>query len=127
MSTREHELVALEHAWMEAVQRKDLVALDRIVAPEYSYTASGQGRWPRQRWMETVTVYDIHRFSFMDVDVRDYGEFAVVLARYRQEASVAGTQRSGEFLITDVWVQRDERWQVVARSSILMPEISTVV
>ena len=31
-----------------------------------------------------------------------------------------GEPRSGEFLITDTWVKRDGRWQVVARSSIMM-------
>lgn len=121
MTIPEHELVELERTWMDAVRRKDLETLDRIVAPEYAYTASGQGRWTRQRWMETVSVYDIHRFAFDDVDVRAYGDTAVVLSRYRQEASVDGVPRSGDFLITDIWVRRDERWQVVARSSILEP------
>ncbi len=122
MTAPEHELIAREQAWMEAVQRKDIEALEQILGPDYAYTASGQGRWSRQRWLETVAVYDIHRFEFVDVDVREYGDAAVVLAHYQQEASVAGIRRSGDFLITDVWVRRGDQWQVVARSSILMPE-----
>jgi ketosteroid isomerase-like protein len=122
MSTPEHELIALEQEWMDAIQRKDFPALDQIVGPDYAYTASGQGRWSRQRWMETVPVYDIHTFEFLAIDVRVYGDVAVVLPHLRQMASVAGATRSGEFLLTDVWVRRDGRWQVVARSSILMPQ-----
>lgn len=118
----EDELTAAEREWMEAVQRKDLAALERIVAPEYVYTASGHGRWSRQRWMETVPIYDIHRFAFHAVDVRAYGDVAAVLAHYEQEASVAGARRSGEFLLTDVWVRRNGAWQVVARSSIMVLE-----
>ncbi len=121
MTTVEQDLIALEQEWMDAVRRKDTAALDRIVGPEYAYTASGQGRWSRQRWMETVPIYDIHRFEFGEIDVRVYGDVPVVLSSYGQEASVAGERRSGDFLITDVWYQRDARWQVVARSSILMP------
>lgn len=121
MTTVEQDLISLEKEWMDAVRRTDIAALDRIVGPEYCYTASGQERWSRQRWMETVAIYDIHRFEFTDVDVRVYGDVAVVLSSYHQEASVAGEPRSGDFLITDVWRPRDARWQVVARSSILMP------
>jgi transposase InsO family protein/ketosteroid isomerase-like protein len=122
MTAPEQELTRLEHAWMEAVRRKDTEALERILAPEYAYTASGQGRWSRQGWLETVAIYDLHRFEFVEVDVRPYGDVAVVLSQYRQDASVGGAPRSGEFQITDVWVRRDESWQVVARSSILLPE-----
>ncbi len=117
----EQELIALEQEWMDAVRRKDIAALEQIVGPDYAYTASGQGRWSRQRWMETVAIYDIHHFEFSEIDVRLYGDVAVVLSSYRQEASVAGERRSGDFLITDVWHQQEDRWQVVARSSILMP------
>ena len=121
MTTVEQELVALEREWMDAVRRKDTETLERIVGTDYVYAASGQGRWSRQRWMETVRIYDIDRFEFADVDVRPYGDVAVVLSDYRQDATVAGERRSGDFLLTDVWVRRDGRWQVVARSSILMP------
>lgn len=125
MDAIERELARLEQSWMEAVQRKDTGALERILAPEYAYTASGQGRWTREGWLETVAIYDIHRFEFAEIDVRPYGDVAVVLARYRQDASVGGVARSGEFLITDVWVTRNGSWQVVARSSILMPSATT--
>jgi ketosteroid isomerase-like protein len=116
------ELAALGQGWMEAVQRKDVAALEQILASEYAYTASGQGRKSRAQWLETLPIYDIHRFEFTEVDVRDYGDVAVLISRYRQDASVGGVPRSGEFLLTDVWVRRDGRWQVAARSSILMPE-----
>jgi ketosteroid isomerase-like protein len=123
MCEPEQALTAREQQWMEAVQRKDLAAPDQILGEDYVYTASGQGRWSRQRWLETVAVYDVDRFAFLDVDVRPYGDVAVVLSRYEQEASVAGARRSGEFLLTDVWVRRDGRWQVVARSSVMLPEL----
>ena len=124
MVTTEQAFIAREEEWMAAVQRKDHAALEKILAEEYVYTASGQGRWSRQRWLDTVAIYDIHHFDFTDIRVQAYGEVAVVHTSYHQEGSVDGTRRSGEFLITDVWVDRDGRWQVVTRSSILMPEPS---
>lgn len=122
MTTSKQELIDREREWMEAGKRKDMAALERIVGADYVYTASGHGRQSRERWMEIVAVYDLERFSFLDVDVRLYGDVAVVLSRYEQQATVSGARRSGEFLITDVWVRREGEWQVVARSSILLPE-----
>lgn len=120
----DEELARLEHAWLEAIQRNDFAALEQIVAPEYTYTASGQGRWSRERWMETVPVYDVHSYTFVDLDISVYSDVAVVFPHIHLTASVAGATRTGDFLITDVWVRRNESWQVVARSSILMPEAS---
>lgn len=106
-------------AWMMAVQKKDLADLQQILAAEFIYTASGQGRWSRQQWLDTVAIYDIERFTFTEIEVQPYGDVAVTLSRYEQDAIVNGAPRSGQFLITDVWILRDGAWQVVARSSIL--------
>ena len=119
MTSAEQELIPLYHQWMEAIQQKDMATLERILGEEYVYTASNQGRWSRQGWLEQVAVYDIQSFEFPSIEVRTYGEAAVALVHCKQVAIYAGASRSGEFLITDAWVNRDGRWQVVARSSIL--------
>jgi ketosteroid isomerase-like protein len=118
MDATDQEFRSLYQAWMGAVQRRDMATLERILGADYIYTASGQGRKARQGWLETVAVYDIQAFDFPRIDVRRYGDVAVVLCDYRQTGAVHGEARSGEFLITDAWVRRDGRWQVVARSSI---------
>jgi len=118
MDPVEQEFRSLYNAWMEAVQRRDTGTLERILGEEYVYTASGQGRWARQGWLDTVPVYEIHSFEFPRINVRPYGDVAVVVCEYRQTGAVRGEVRSGDYLITDVWLKRDGRWQVVARSSI---------
>jgi hypothetical protein len=119
MTSAEQELIPLYHRWMEAIQQKDMVTLEQILGEEYTYTASNQGRWSRQGWLDQVAIYNIQSFEFPSIEVRTYGEAAVALVQCKQVAIYAGAQRSGEFLITDAWVHRDGRWQVVARSSIL--------
>src|SRR5947209_410870 len=121
MDTTEQTLTALYHRWMQAVKDKDLPALQPILAEEYIYTASGQGRFSREQWLGAVAVYDVETFSFPSIAVRRYGDMAVAIIRYVQEGVYRGERRGGDFLITDVWVHRDGRWQVVARSSILNP------
>jgi hypothetical protein len=121
MTTTDRAFLDRQRAWMEAAQRKDLEALERILAPEYTYTATGMGRTTRQQWLDTLAVYDVTCFEIVEVDARPYGnDVAVVLSRYRQEGTLDGVPRSGEFLITDVWVKRGDLWQVAARSSIKM-------
>ncbi len=122
MEAAEEEWAALYHRWMQAVKEKDMQTLDGILGAEYIYTASGQGKFSREGWLRAVLVYDIESFSYPAIDVREYGDVAVGIVEYRQEAMYQGTRRSGLFLITDVWVRRDDRWQVVARSSIRMPQ-----
>ena len=68
----------------------------------------------------TVAVYDIISIDLLKLDLRQYGDIAVALTEYHQDATVRGSPRSGDFLITDAWIKRDGRWQVVARSSILV-------
>ena len=113
------EFSRLYKEWMEAVRRRDMAWLDHLLADDYVYTASGQGRVDRDGWMEMVSVYTLQSFEFRQLDVRSYGDAAVVLCDYLQTGAVGGEARTGDFLITDTWVRRDGRWQVAARSSIL--------
>ena len=118
MSNAGSELTARYHQWMEAVQQKNLLVLEQIIAPGFVYAATGHGRQIRKQWMDTLPVYDLHSFLFSSIQVADYGEMAIAQVDYQQQASVRGQPRNGSFLITDVWVKNPAGWQVVARSSI---------
>jgi hypothetical protein len=120
VSTTKEELTSPYDQWMNAIHRQDFETLDWIVGQEFTYAATSHGKQTRQQYWDTVPVYDITSFQFNDIDVRDYGNSAVAVCNYVQEAIVRGKPRAGNFLITDTWVHRDGRRQVVARSSIMM-------
>ncbi|MBA3491718.1 MAG: nuclear transport factor 2 family protein [Rubrobacteraceae bacterium] len=124
----EDELVALEHEWAQAIVENDMDKLERIVGQEYTLAANnfpgGRTRLSRQEWMSTVPAYEVHSYEFANVAVRTYEGAAVVLADLQLRATVRGEDRSGSFAVTDVWAKRDGRWQVVARSSIFIPQAS---
>lgn len=101
--------------WADAIYRRDVAAADRILGAEYALMAQGLGELPRDKWLASLPDYIVHAYEFTDVRVHVYGETAVMRSRYKQSATVFGTDRSGEMLVTDVWVKRDGRWQVVAR------------
>lgn len=121
-SVRE-QLVALEDQWMDAWRRRDREACDRILAEEFLLTSSLGGEvFNKAQWLEgAMGPIECQSFSFDKVDVRVYGDAAVVHSEYAQRATARGQDWSGRFRITDVWVKRDDRWQVVARHSTMLP------
>lgn len=72
---------------------------------------------PRERWLEVlpdyvVSAYDVEeRLVHLDADV------AAVLSRVRMTATVLGQDRSGLFVISDVWRRREDGWRVWRRHS----------
>ena len=112
------ELVQLEHAWMRAVQQRDLAFLDRLLGEEFTLTTGRPGNETRSRreYLEiTRDSYRIESFTFDEVEVLRHGDAALVRARYRQRGSLAGEDRTQSFLMTDVFFRRAGRWQAVTR------------
>lgn len=113
----EQELIDLEHEWLRAVSRNETEKLESIVGHEYTLTANGfpggGARLGRQEWIDTVPAYEVHSHEFRSI--------VVVLADFDLWATVRGEDRSGAFAVTDVWVKREGRWQVVARGSVFTP------
>jgi ketosteroid isomerase-like protein len=112
------ELARLENALAQAVQERDMAFLEAHIGPEFTLTTGRPGAEVRSRseWLQlTRDEYVVESFEFDDLIVQDYGDAAVVRSRYRQTGSMGGADRTGAYLMTDVWVRRDDRWQLVAR------------
>ena len=114
-----HELTGLARAWMEAVQEHDRERLEELLAEEFTLVGV-VGELGRTEWIETAaTVYELEEFIFEEIEVEVYGSAAVLSSRYRQVARIGERDLGGDYLITDVWVRRDGRWQVVRRHATL--------
>ncbi|HEY5946850.1 MAG TPA: nuclear transport factor 2 family protein [Kofleriaceae bacterium] len=111
----EEDVRAQATAWAEAIANRDQEAAGQILGEEYALMAPGLAVMPRAQWLAALPEYVVHSYAFNDVSIRVYGEAAVMRSRYQQSATVFGRDRSGEMFVTDVWVKRDNRWQVVAR------------
>ena len=57
----------------------------------------------------------VGRYDKQDLKVRVYGNTAVSSYRMLAEATFEGVEIKRELCITNVWMKRDERWQIVAR------------
>ena len=117
------ELARLEEAWMQAVEDRDMEALERLVAPEFRFMAIHLYPEPmtREQWMEAArSGYTIVSYAFERMDVDGCGDTGVIHARYSQVANYEQTNLSNVFRLTDVWSRRDGKWQVVARHSSIL-------
>ncbi|HEX8855699.1 MAG TPA: nuclear transport factor 2 family protein [Thermoleophilaceae bacterium] len=112
------ELVDLEYAWLEATRTRDMEFLERLLGEEFTLTTGRPGVEVRSRaeWLDvTRDSYAIDSFEFADVDARVYGDAALVRSHYRQRGRMGGEDRTTAYLMSDVLVRRDGRWQAVAR------------
>ena len=112
----DQEIQSLERAWMAAWVERDRATCERILADDFVLTSARGILMPKNDWLAgAMSSFACTAFAWEELLVRPFGETAIVHGRSRQQASVAGQDWSGVFLVTDVWVRRDGRWQVVSR------------
>ena len=119
----QQEIVDAEVAWAESVRRKDKVAAEQLVADEFRLTGPELQRLSTGRaatkdmWMLTLERIDVQSFDFKDIRVMTFGSSAVAFVQATIAWSIEGRALPSEYLLTDLWVKREGRWQVVTRIS----------
>jgi ketosteroid isomerase-like protein len=122
VSDVEETLIELQNDWMEAWRRDDRARLEELLAPEFTLTSARSDQIvDRAAWLRLLDQVNAESFEYSDFLVQVFGDAAVVKSRLTQVASVAGQPWNETFMLTDVWVRRDGRWQVVARHSSMPP------
>jgi ketosteroid isomerase-like protein len=120
-ATTEREIERISREWMDAVPRRDREALERYLADEFVLTSNQGLRMDRATWLDIALNRVSGAGGYSDVSVRVYGDAAVMLSLWTMTATIDGKDWSGTSFITDVWVKRDDRWQVVTRHSSSVP------
>lgn len=114
----EQELLKLQREWLDAYQKHDAAALERIEADDFTLT-EGDGK-------VTTKAEDVaslrnakppqpdDAFAVEDVQVRLYGDTAVLIGRVIIRYRNRGQMVSEQYRYTDTYLKRRGRWQVVA-------------
>jgi len=115
----EQTLTQIEDAWAQALLKADLPTLDGILASDYVFTgAEGEVQTKTQSMDELKNgVLKFTAFAVDDMNVRVFGDTAVVTGRSTEEGIERGKDISGQDRWTDVFVRRDGRWQAIATHS----------
>jgi hypothetical protein len=115
------EFRALETALVDALVAGDRRRLEEFLAPDYRLTLAVAGaplvHVGRAEWLDNVPKTRVQRNEFREVSVRREGSTVVVAAYVILEATVDGRPRSGDVLLTDVWIEQDGRWRLAWRLS----------
>jgi hypothetical protein len=109
------ELIALSNELVGAVHEHDLPRLEQLLAAEFTLNGAA-GELDREAFLEAAAgPYEIDEWAYEEIDPAVYGDSAVVVSRYRQTGRLARRDLSHRMHVTDIWVRRDGRWQIVRR------------
>jgi ketosteroid isomerase-like protein len=115
----EDELRAAEQRLADAERDGDTATLQQMLAEEFVATGATGVQTPKADFIDWYSPKHYKYMTAEELDVRVYGESAVVLGKCRQLNLDADHEEATRF--TDVWVKRDGRWVVVAEHFSLLP------
>jgi len=109
-------VTALEREWAAAITKKDVTALDRLLADDFTGTSP-----TAHTFTKTMAIQDLASGKYVvtsmlldEISVNIYGDVAIAFTSQRESSQYDGTETSGHYHFTDVWVKKGGRWQVVA-------------
>ena len=112
----EQTIRQLETERSQAILRGDFATLERVYADDFSMVStSGAVRNKAQFIADHKSgVLKTESQTFADVNVRVYGDAAVVTGLMTQKGRDKGKDVSGQIRFTRVYVKRNGQWQFVA-------------
>ncbi len=118
-SPAEQEVRQLERAWLDAYEKFDPEAMDRIVAEDFVITFPNGKMQTKPQLMKMLRGpvppgMTPPRIFTEDTEAAIYGNVVVLRGRVITEMQREGKAQREESRYTDVYVQTNGRWQVVA-------------
>ena len=120
----EQQFHKLEVRWMDALSSKDLAVLEDTLAPGFTIIGAGSTISDtiatRQQWLDVGLKRPFPKHTVKILKVTRAGDTAIVQSILTGDYPPMPWVPQGgtlEFLITDTWVQREGKWQVLARHS----------
>ncbi len=106
--------------FQRCVVERDAAAADAVLDKEFALMLVQPEPvvMPRSRWLEVLNDYLVHEWRVEEQLLADDGAgCAALLQRVQVRATVLGEDRSGPFVISDLWRLRDGTWKIWRRHS----------
>jgi ketosteroid isomerase-like protein len=115
----EQELIQMERTLEEALIRGDVGKLAQILADDLTHANPCGALRGKTPWISAVEAGQIEIKSCRkeDLQVRIYGETAVVTAINVLQAQAADAPSNGHYRLIHVWVKRDGQWRLAAHQA----------
>jgi len=120
--TPQEQIIDLEQSFAAAIKTQDTVQTKKFQMDTYflAYTVQGMPIQivPRQAWLTLLKDYYVtESFTIDDIKVNVYDNTAVAMLMFTQKATVRGQDRSGQFVLTDIWYKGNKGWLIAERHS----------
>ena len=111
----EQHIRQLNDEWVKAIVRADAETLDRIMAADFYFTYPLEGD-DKAQFISDITSGDlkIQHIVREQLNVRVFGNTAVLTARDSATWLYHGRELAGQYKIMSVFSERDGRWQLCA-------------
>ncbi len=113
----QQELTKLSNQWNDAMAKRDVAALERILSDDWISAGFEEGVGTKAQFLADLKSGDYALSSTVvhEMNVRAYGNAAVVVTHYTTvKEQYKGKDISGSYRTIDTWVKRGGRWQCVA-------------
>ena len=119
LSQAEQEVRKLEREWLDAYEKRDAEAMNRIVADDFKLTFSdGTVRTKADILAQLKSARDSgqpsSKLSTEDTQSRIEGDTVILTGRYIQRMERGGEARTMQMSYTDTYAKRQGGWQVIA-------------
>jgi hypothetical protein len=114
----------LENAWLDAIQKKDSAALDRLLDDSFQvWSADNPSPTPREDWEKSVFAAPAEPFHVQSISVRGVRSDLVIVNFQLLAPAKAGKKSRPGFFVVDVWFKNGSQWQCTDRymSRLLLP------
>jgi ketosteroid isomerase-like protein len=110
------KIVALEAKWNEAYKQGDIAIMNSLLADDFIITVEDGATYSKAGYIAHSgggsTVVEVSDMT--DLKVRAHGNTAVVTGAYHEKGTIKGKPYEYHDRLTDVWMNLDGRWQVIA-------------
>jgi hypothetical protein len=105
--------------FQRCIEARDRAGAEQVLDDDYALVLVTPARavMSRDRWLEVLKDYVVHDYTVEEQIIDEDSDCAVVVQRVRMHATVLGEDRSGAFVISDVWRRRSTGWRVWRRHS----------
>jgi ketosteroid isomerase-like protein len=115
----EQQVRKLEREWLDAYEQHDAVAMERILADDFTITYGNGKTQDKAQVVESVKAREKSAsppttFATEAVQARAEGDKVVLTGRLVQKSERDGEAMTMQFSYTDTYTRRNGRWQVIA-------------
>ena len=117
-------IAAIEEEWRQALLAKDEPVLRRILHPRFQLVGvrpTGFMSVDVEGWISALKDMDIANIEIDVTDCAALGDVMVATVKACWKVRYLGQEIEEKVLLTDVWLEGDEGWQIVRRHSSAIP------